>query len=157
MIMMKPCGISQVFALTTAITLFLSFTPYGVNGHGHLITPRSRNWYANQEGTSDPAGMAGVPPKENCPHCLNGNTGVCGKPNANTHNYDNYIDSLGNPMPWISQEVYTAGQEIVVKSYLDTHHNGHMIIKACPMGNDSVQSCFDTVGNELTFVKVCNL
>ena len=54
-------------------------------------------------------------------------------------------------MPWISQENVMEGQVITVKSYLDTHHNGHMELKACPNGNASTQSCFDLPGHELVF------
>ena len=65
--------------------------------------------------------------------------------------YDDYKDSAGNPMPWISQETFTEGQVITVKSYLDTPHNGHMELKACPNGDASTQECFDTPGHELIF------
>jgi len=121
-----------------------------VEAHGHLISPRSRNWFAWEEGV-DGGGVAGLPPKEFCTHCLNTNNGVCGK--TTTADYDEYLDSTGVPMPWDSQETFTEGQEILVKSYLDTHHNGHMVIKACPNGPGSTQACFDTPGHELTFVK----
>ena len=55
-------------------------------------------------------------------------------------------------MPWISQETYTEGQTIIVRSYLDTPHNGHLELKACALGSSSTQACFDTPGNELEFV-----
>ena len=43
------------------------------------------------------------------------------------------------------------GQLILVKSYLDTHHNGHMEIRACNKGPACTQT--DFAGNELIFVK----
>jgi Lytic polysaccharide mono-oxygenase, cellulose-degrading len=56
-------------------------------------------------------------------------------------------------MPWISVAEYSGGQIIDVKSYLDTHHNGHMEIRACPDGEASTLQCFDTPGNALNFVE----
>ena len=75
--------------------LFLLVDP--ASSHGDLTSPRSRNWYSNMEGldwgTSD-----GSPSREYCSHCLNLNHGVCGvSPGAD---YDEWIDSKGNPMPW---------------------------------------------------------
>ena len=55
-------------------------------------------------------------------------------------------------MPWISQETYVEGQTIIVKSYLDTPHNGHLELKACALGSQSTQACFDTPGHELEFM-----
>lgn len=43
------------------------------------------------------------------------------------------------------------GQTILIKSYLDTHHNGHMEIRACNKGPDCTQADFE--GNHLIFVK----
>jgi len=118
--------------------------------HGHLTSPRSRNWYANQEGVSGTS-TVGVPPKEHCPHCLNTNSGVCGISPGEGKSYDEYLDSTGKFMPWISQGTYSAGGEIIIKSYLDTHHNGHMEIFACANGNGSDMACF--MNNPLHFVK----
>lgn len=94
----------------------------GVSGHGHLTSPRSRNWLAAEDGVN--SATPGKPPKDYCPHCLNVNTanGLCGHTSYN--DYDNYLDSTGNRMPWDSQGVYQAGETITVSSYLDTHHNG---------------------------------
>ena len=64
-----------------------------------------------------------------------------------------FFKLLGNPMPWISVANYTAGQVIDVKSYLDTHHNGHMEISACPDGDLSTLQCFEVPANKLTFVE----
>lgn len=118
------------------------------DAHGFMLTPRTRNEFAAQEGVNG-VPTAGLPSKEYCSHCLNTNNGVCGK--SPNFDYDNYKDSEGNSMPWISQENVMEGQVITVKSYLDTHHNGHMELKACPNGNASTQSCFDLPGHELVF------
>jgi len=124
------------------------------DAHGYMTSPRSRNWYASEDGVDgwDTVQSPGVPPKENCPHCLNGNEGVCGKVSNGGRSYDPFLDSEGNIMPWLSQANYNEGQNIVIKSYLDTHHNGHMTISACPDGPASTQDCFDKKENFLTFV-----
>ena len=56
-------------------------------------------------------------------------------------------------MTWNSQGFFTQGEVIIVKSYLDTHHNGHLELRACPNGENPSQECFDKPGHELTFVK----
>ena len=130
--------------------LLLALWNARVHGHGHMTTPRSLNWFAAEDGAN--GATAGVPPTEYCPHCLNNNNGNCGV--SPSFDYDVWNDSAGNPMPWISQEVYTEGQIIVVKSYLDTHHNGHMEIVACNDGPTSSESCFDDItNNALIFVR----
>jgi hypothetical protein len=118
-----------------------------VRGHGYQSSPRSRNWYANEEGIE--GSQAGVPSREYCPHCLNTNNGVCGV--STNYDYDDWIDSQGNPMPWNSQGTYASGDLINVASTLRTHHNGHMEIKGCPAGRASTQECFDD--HVLTFVR----
>jgi len=119
-----------------------------VDAHGFMSTPRTRNQFAAEEGL-DGGSTAGLPDKEFCSHCLNSNNKVCGK--STNFDYDDYKDSSGNPMPWISQENYVEGQVVTVKSYLDTHHNGHMELRACSLGSLSTQECFDTAGHELIF------
>jgi hypothetical protein len=37
------------------------------SGHGHLYTPRSRNWVAHQDGFDTGMSSSGVPQKEYCP------------------------------------------------------------------------------------------
>lgn len=56
-------------------------------------------------------------------------------------------------MPWTSQNVFKSGEIIDIKTYLDTHHNGHMEIRACPLGDSSTLDCMNTPGNELIFVE----
>lgn len=137
-----------------AAVLYFSSLIISIDAHGHMTSPRSRNWFAHEDGVTSGIDNAqtGIPPKENCQHCLNSNEGVCGKVANGGRSYDPFLDSTGQEMPWISQETYNEGETILIKSYLDTHHNGHMTLRACADGPDSTQECFDTVGNELTFV-----
>jgi len=140
-----------VLGTVTAVLALLSST-IKVSGHGYLSSPRSRNFYAAQDGTDE--GKVGVPKKDYCPHCLNVNYAACGY--TTTSDYDNYKDSEGIPMPWISQGTYIEGEVITVKSYLDTHHNGHMVISACAKGQTpewppADSTCFNNPDNYLTF------
>lgn len=128
--------------------------PVYVDAHGHMTSPRSRNWFAAEEGLGGygGGGQAGIPPQESCPHCLNANEGVCGKVSNGGRSYDPFLDSTGQVMPWMSQDTFSEGAVISVKSYLDTHHNGHMTLSACPDGPASTQACFNKPENFLTFV-----
>ena len=134
----------------SSTTVFLAFVAPILKvqvtfAHGELKSPRSRNWYAHEEGIEGL--QSGKPSAEFCPHCLNTNpdtTGVCGE--STNHDYNAWLDTLGDPMPWISQETYTLGQTIVVESFLTAHHGGHMELKACPVSDTNLlppQSCFD--------------
>jgi len=145
---------SRFAASLSALLLLHGSVVDRVEGHGHMTSPRSLNWYAAEEGLGGygGGGQVGVPPQESCPHCLNANEGVCGKVSNGGRSYDPFLDSTGQVMPWITQDTYTEGQVISVKSYLDTHHNGHMTLSACPMGLASTQACFDKEENFLTFV-----
>lgn len=55
-------------------------------------------------------------------------------------------------MPWISQNTFAEGGIITVKSFLHTHHAGHMTLSLCPDGPTSAQACFDAPENKLMFV-----
>ena len=44
-----------------------------VNGHGQLLSPRSRNWLATVGENGVNGQLAGRPSAEYCPHCLNVN------------------------------------------------------------------------------------
>ncbi len=130
-------------------------------------TPRSRNWYAHDVlSTGEYPGQVSCPAGEYCQHCLNGNTGVCGK--STVHDYETFtgwLDKTSQPMPWRSQGVtdgngdvlpYEEGGLMVVDSYLDTHHNGHHEICACAMDDNDPTQCslpehFE--GEELHFVR----
>lgn len=70
-------------------------------------------------------------------------------------------------MPWISQgnngglasaqgDEFVEGGEMVIDSYLDTHHNGHMEIRACVVDDSNPSKCTtpgEFEGNELIFVE----
>jgi len=88
--------------------------------------------------------------KEYCYHCLNvkKKEEVCG--NSGSKNYDNFLDSEGNPMPWLTEATYEEGQVIQIKSHLHTHHYGHCEVKACANVQNPTQDCFDA--NPLTYV-----
>jgi hypothetical protein len=109
--------------LVSIFLTILSFLDL-VQGHGHLTTPRSRNWVASpqQEGTWN--SIPGVPAAESCPHCLNRKLPdrLCGIGNAG--DYDEWLDSSGVPMTWQSQGVLRLGEEFDVTAFLDTNHAG---------------------------------
>ena len=118
--------------------------------HGFLKSPRSRNYYASVEG-ADWGGSPGQPLKEYCPHCLNKKNidQVCSTGQA--QNYDTWTDTTGKPIPWLSQGVYTEGQEIIIEATLTTNHAGHFDIYICPDGSKSDQACF--LENPLTLLE----
>jgi len=139
---------SAIFAL--ASITFLS-TPSFVAGHGFLESPRSRNFLAHEDGPI--CSGAGCPPAEYCHHCLNLNDGVCGKFGGRSFDGGSWLDKTGGEMPWASEGVYFEGDEIIVRSYLDTHHNGHMEIRACNKGNACGVADFEAEGSALIFVR----
>ena len=59
---------SKAAAALLTVVLVFSYAFCTTEAHGHMTSPRSRNWFANQEGVdgwqTEPT--AGVPPKENC-------------------------------------------------------------------------------------------
>jgi hypothetical protein len=133
----------KFLSILSALSLFLT-----VDGHGFVASPRSRNWVAQQDGL-DWGTKTGVPPREYCPHCLNRNDGVCGT--SPSFGYDEWLDSFGNPMPWMSQGTFGQGEIIHVNMIITAHHYGHMELKACPNGRASTQDCFEA--NPLLFVR----
>ena len=139
---------SAIFALTSIA--FLS-SPSSVTGHGFLESPRSRNLLSHQDGPT--CSGVGCPPAEYCHHCLNLNDDICGKFGSRSYDSDSWLDKTGSPMPWVSEGVYSEGDEIIVRSYLDTHHNGHMEMRACNKGNDCTQADFQAEGSALIFVR----
>jgi len=56
-------------------------------------------------------------------------------------------------MPWRTEATFSAGSTIAIKSFLSTHHNGHMELRGCPMGSSSTQSCFDKPEHAFIYVK----
>ena len=140
----------KITSIILAGALPMIMLPLSVEGHGYMYSPRSRNFYAHLDGVDGDA-VAGIPPKEYCHHCLNTNNGVCGK--SAYHDYDVWNDSLDNPMPWISQATFTAGDTIRVKSHLTAYHYGHMELRGCPLGRDSTWDCFEKPEHTLRFVR----
>jgi len=128
-----------------------SFLSIFVEGHGYLKSPRSRNWYSNPNSGTHEYGN----PKlwDYCPHCLNLKEAqsVCA---YGAQDYDNWVDSSDNPMPWTYQAVYTEGQEIEIETVLSANHAGHIDMFVCPLGEDSTIECF--LSNPLQFVRNVN-
>lgn len=129
---------------TTAFATLLAL-PAAVYGHGYMNVPLSRNIYAYHHSISgNPIDVVGVPLYQTTPQAMNRNTGVCGKDqDAPGIDYDEWIDTQGNPMPSISQATYGVGDIIEITTVLTAHHKGHIEVKACPMGRASTQECFD--------------
>jgi hypothetical protein len=64
------------------------------------------------------------------------------------------LDGNGVAMPWLSQGYYDEGGEIIIESYLDTHHNGHMEARVCVINDADPNSCTTPehfAGKELVF------
>ena len=112
-----------------------------VNAHGYVMSPRSRNWVARQDGKWS-GGTANDPKIDTCPHCLN-RGGICGRNDAN--NYNTPKNTFGNPMPVNIQANLQQGQEYEFDAVLTAHHKGHFEYKACPIqaGEIPTQACFD--------------
>jgi len=130
-----------VYYMTASTFLML---PENISGHGHMYSPRSRNWLAYEDGMDDwLSGSEGVPPKDHCYYCLNTKAAdeVCGVGGAQS--YDAWLDSVGNPMAWNSQATYTEGDIIEIKSNLHTPHWGHQDVMVCADGSASTQECFE--------------
>ena len=92
------------------IALLLIALP-AVAPHMVLMEPRSRNYVANQAGEGK---VAGKPVPEYTPQGLNSNTKVCGREGGAGINYDTWNDSLGNPMPWVTQGTYAIGGHVQI-------------------------------------------
>ncbi|KAL7459693.1 hypothetical protein ACHAWC_011664 [Mediolabrus comicus] len=136
--------ISPSAAIVAAI--FGSYAVSNVYGHGHLTSPRSRNYYAKEEGKWWPADGNTTPKPESCSHCLNigGTEASCGMNQNN--NYDYPKNSNGSHLPPVIQACYTEEDVIELKVTLTAHHMGHFQYKACPInpGEVASQECFDT-------------
>lgn len=150
--MTKDIGIRMPRSGTTTVLLLLFLTAFvgKVNGHGYLYSPRSLNWRAVEDGITW-GEIPGKTIKEYCHHCLNVKAAneVCG--NSGNKNYDNFLDSVGNPMPWKTEATYKEGSVIEVKSYLEAHHWGHLEMKVCTDWENPTQACFDA--NPLMYVR----
>ena len=157
----RSCGLIS-FVATALVALAVAS---GVEGHGHLYYPRSRNWVARQDGLSwmapnDPARKT-TPKVEYCPHCLNRYApsghylrpegGYCGVTQDGTREYTKQLNIDDEPMedpPLQAQLV--AGSQMTFKFTITAHHKGHVEIGACCDPQPS-QSCFDQ--NRLMFVE----
>ena len=78
---------------------------------------------------------------------------MCGKFGSRSFDGGSLLDKTGCEMPWASEGVYFEGDEIIVRSYLDTHHNSHMEIRACNKGNACGVADFEAEGSALIFVR----
>ena len=100
--------LNTLATICAVLAAFQSVTPG--EGYAYLQVPASRNYHASQSPWyPNPVGMA---PMEDCLHCLNQNRGVCSVKQNGAHDYDQWLDWKGNPMPWKSQETYQVGGTI---------------------------------------------
>jgi len=116
--------------------------------HGHLASPRSRNFVAYQDGgySNDPNN---TPKGDSCPHCLNSG-GLCGSGYSTPGTPKN---AAGGLMPHNPQGTFIEGGEIETMVVLTAHHKGFQDFRACPLvnhGDAPTQECFDA--HKLTFV-----
>ena len=136
--------------LAISFALFIvTFDLPGVNGHGYLKSPRSRNYVANRDGKWW-GGTANDPMIEDCPHCLN-QGGICGTTGG--RNYNTPLNTFGDPMSVNMQANFQQGQEIDLSTVITAHHKGHIEYKACAIqpGEVPTQDCFDA--HPLEFVE----
>lgn len=139
-------------ATTIAAVLAVHLARHGVEAHGYLKSPRSRNYVASIDKVWS-GGTADDPAPETCPHCLNigGTEAQCGK--VGDHNYDYPPNAIGEGvLSPVIQACYEEAGIIDVETVLTAHHKGHFEFKACPIlpGEVPSQACFDE--NPLTFV-----
>lgn len=142
---------SSVAAVIVAAATFLS--PTSVHGHGYVTSPASRNYYATTmvAGSWNPSNEPGQPKVETTPQGVNRNNGICGFGQSGPPDYDLWLDTQGNHMPWISQAEYTPGQDIIVDIVITAPHRGFFVVRGCADGNASTQECFNQ--NTLEFVE----
>ena len=152
-------GVLSDAASTRRIHIWLLLCLFAAaSGHGFLSLPRSRNFVAYEDGSSNDEATAFDPLPEECPHCLNrgGTLAACGVINPDTfeaRNYDHPMSAIGYPLPANSQASYIEQQIITVEVFLTDHQMGHMIFSACPSSDQEIptQECFDK--HRLKFVK----
>jgi len=123
------------------ISVGLTTTDF-VSGHGYLKKPLSRNLYAYREGLWY-GNEVGVPLKDESFMGLNRKKaeGICGISETKHVDYDAWLDSTHNPMPWIAQKIYNQGDVIDVTAYITANHFGHMEMYACANGRTSNEDC----------------
>jgi len=130
-----------------------------VQGHGHMVEPKSRNYRAWKDG-AEWSDNANVPKKEYTPQGLNNAKGQmrsqCGIPQQGGNiNYDRPLAANWQPLSWQSQATYQQGATITVKLALTAPHNnwnpGSFAFYACPRNQALTEQCFKN--NPLTFVQ----
>ena len=87
-----------------------------------------------------------------CDNAEYSTTGSCGA--SPSHDYNDWLDSTGNPISFTPTETYTEGDIITVSSWMDTHHNGHVELRYCNLASSGgvfTPDCF--AENHLTFVE----
>jgi hypothetical protein len=142
-IILKLTKFKMFISSTASFLLFASFLGRG-DSHGYLLSPRSRNFIAWQEGVWY-GGTERDYPNENCPHCANrgGSLARCGM--IGDTNYDENLNMFGTPMSADPQAQYAQGQEIEVDVVLTAHHMGHFEFFACPIEEGEIPTgdCFE--------------
>jgi hypothetical protein len=103
----------MLLALLTLLAL-----PSAFDGHGYFKTPRSRNYFAYQDGVYLPL-LETKPLIETEPHSESSG-GACGI--ISGRNYNQPMNGLGLPMSWSPQASYAPGQIIDVLVVLTAHH-----------------------------------
>ena len=150
--------VDVVSALTMAMATATMVLVDQVHGHGYMMEPKARNYYASamEAGVwwcNGSAACNSVPAVEDTPQGMNGNNGgtsLCGvKQGDSSRDYDHPKNYNGGDLQWMSQAMYNAGQEITIDIVLTAHHMGHFEMYAC---GDSVvtKECFEN--NPLEFV-----
>lgn len=126
------------------LLLAAALLPSAVDGHGHMTSPRSRNYVAYQDGVYWPLEETN-PYKETEPQSANigGTEGQCGV--ISGRNYDFPLNALGGPLSPRPQACYKPGQVIDLMVTLTAHHKGHFEFHGCPIspGGVATQECFD--------------
>lgn len=139
--------------LLTALLL-----PTEVQGHACLTEPRSRQWYAFQDGGRQFWGDSaiGLPEQKSGPFGYQAggyDYGPCGRKRANDLSSDyttNYVDAFGGEVNWVSQAIYDEGQVIDIEVTVTANHKGHFEFYLCTDVDNPTQECFDE--NPLEFV-----
>lgn len=102
--------------LLAGVVASTSMLPSLVNGHGFMFEPPTRNYQAHIDGLVW-GQQPGLPMREYCHHCLNANNGVCGVAQSGT-DFDAWLDSEHQPIPWQTLRTYVSGDVIEVHSHL---------------------------------------
>lgn len=145
---MMPCY-PKVKAQSATLLAALLALPSAIDGHGHLKSPRSRNYVAYKDGKWWPQ-LESDPLIETEPQSASSG-GLCGIISGKNYNYPK--NALGGLMRWNPQACYAPGQTIDLTVELTAHHQGHFEFHACPIqqqGQAPTEECF--AAHPLTFV-----